>query len=121
MSEDVRIERLRTIFSEDAELYQKARPCYPDALYDDLHRDAGIGQGCRVLEIGCGTGQLTVPLAERGCEIVAIDLGISTVEVARRNLRQYPTVQVHQAAFEDWALPDSPFDVVVSATRISLA
>lgn len=31
----------------------------------------GLGPGARVLEIGCGTGQATVPLAERGCELVA--------------------------------------------------
>lgn len=68
------------------------------------------------MEIGCGTGQLTVPLAERGCEIVAIDLGATTVEMAQRNLRQYPAVDVQQAAFEDWNRPDSPFDMVVSAT-----
>ncbi|WP_067624282.1 class I SAM-dependent methyltransferase [Alicyclobacillus acidiphilus] len=116
MSDDDQREQLRTTFREDAELYHRARPTYPDELFDDLRRNAGIGQGCRVLEIGCGTGQLTVPLAERGCEIVAIDLGATTVEIAQRNLRQYPAVEVQLAAFEDWNLPDSPFDVVVSAT-----
>jgi SAM-dependent methyltransferase len=109
-------ERLRNTFDEDAELYQKARPSYPDELFDVLRKDTGIGQGCRVLEIGCGTGQLTLPLAELGCEIVALDLGASTVEVARRNLRHYPAVEVQQATFEDWNLPDYSFDAVVSAT-----
>lgn len=116
MSNHDRTERLRSTFSEDAELYHRARPGYPDELLDDLQRVAGIGQGCRVLEIGCGTGQLTTSLAERGCEIIGLDLGANTVEVARRNLGQYPAVNVYQATFEDWALPNTPFDVVVSAT-----
>lgn len=59
---------------------------------DDLYRDAGIGKGYRVLEIGYGTGQLTVPLAKRGYKIDAIDLCVATVDVARSNLREYPAV-----------------------------
>ena len=56
---------LRQTFNQAAERYDRARPTYPPALFDDLARLAGIGPGCRVLEIGCGTGQATVPLAER--------------------------------------------------------
>jgi SAM-dependent methyltransferase len=111
-----RAERLRTTFSEDAERYHRARPGYPAALYDDLARLAGIGPGCRVLEIGCGTGQATIPLAERGCQIVAVELGAELAAVARRNLAGFPDVQVITAAFEAWPLPPEPFDVVLSAT-----
>jgi SAM-dependent methyltransferase len=109
-------ERLRTTFTEDAERYDRARPGYPAAMYDDLARLAGIGPGCRVLEIGCGTGQATVPLAERGCQIVAVELGAELAEVARRNLARFPDVQVVTAPFETWPLPPEPFDVVLSAT-----
>ena len=109
-------ERLRVVFDEDAERYDRARPGYPAALFDDLAELAGIGPGCRVLEIGCGTGQATVPLAERGCEIVAVELGAGLADVARRNLARFPAVQVVTAAFERWPLPAEPFDVVFSAT-----
>ena len=109
-------ERLRLTFDEDAERYNRARPGYPPALFDDLAALAGIGSGCRVLEIGCGTGQATVPLAERGCEIVAVELGAHMAAVARRNLAQFPSVQVITSAFETWPLPPEPFDVVVVAT-----
>jgi SAM-dependent methyltransferase len=109
-------ERLRAIFSEDAERYDRARPGYPAALYDDLARLAGIGPGCRVLEIGCGTGQATIPLAERGCQIVAVELGAELAEVARRNLARFPDVEVVTAPFETWPLPAEPFDLVLSAT-----
>src|SRR3712207_9472293 len=84
--------RLRAIFDEDAERYDRARPGYPPALFDDLAALAGIGPGCRVLEIGCGTGQATVPLAERGCEVVAVELGPQMAAVARRNLARFPAV-----------------------------
>ena len=110
------VEQLRVTFDEDAERYDRARPGYPAALYDDLAALAGIGPGCRVLEIGCGTGQATVPLAKRGCEIVAVELGAGLAEVARRNLARFPRAEVVTGAFESWPLPPEPFDVVLSAT-----
>ena len=109
-------ERLRVTFDEDAERYDRARPGYPQAVFDDLAELAGIGPGCRVLEIGCGTGQATVPLAERGCEIMAVELGAELAAVARRNLARFPAVQVVTCPFEQWPLPPEPFDVVLSAT-----
>jgi SAM-dependent methyltransferase len=108
--------RLRTTFDEEAELYDRARPGYPPALFGDLEELAGIGQGCRVLEIGPGTGQATAPLAERGCRVVAVELGAALAAVARRNLARFPAVQVVTGAFEDWPLPAEPFDVVLAAT-----
>jgi SAM-dependent methyltransferase len=109
-------ERRRWTFDEAAELYDRARPRYPSALFDDLADLAGIGPGARVLEIGPGTGQATVPLAERGCRVVAVELGADLAAVARRNLARFPTVEVVSAAFEDWPLPPEPFDVVLAAT-----
>ena len=38
--------------------------------------------GMRVLEVGCGTGSLSVWLAERGCEVVAIDLDAEMIRRA---------------------------------------
>ena len=106
----------RVTFDEDAERYDRARPGYPQAIYDDLAELAGIGPGSRVLEIGCGTGQATVPLAERGCQIVAVELGADLAEIACRNLARFPAVQVVTAPFESWPLPPDPFDLVISAT-----
>jgi SAM-dependent methyltransferase len=107
--------RLRTTFDEDAERYDRARPRYPAQMFDDLAA-AGVLPGARVLELGCGTGQATVVLAERGYRIVAVELGPDMAAVARRNLARFGSVEVVTAAFEDWPLPDEPFDVVFSAT-----
>jgi SAM-dependent methyltransferase len=109
-------EHLRATFNEDAELFDRARPGYPPEMFSDLARLAGIGPGCRVLEIGCGTGQLTLPLAEQGCEIVALDLGAEMAALARRKLLACPSARVIVAAFEEWPLPARPFDAVVAAT-----
>jgi SAM-dependent methyltransferase len=109
-------DELRQTFDTAAERYDRARPGYPPQLFDDLAAICGLEPGARVLEIGCGTGQATVPLAERGFRIVAVELGSSLAEVARRNLARFPSVEVVVAAFEDWPLPAEPFDLVLCAT-----
>jgi SAM-dependent methyltransferase len=107
---------LRSTFDQAAELYDRVRPGYPAALFDDLAELTLIGPGSRVLEIGPGTGQATRPLAERGCRVVAVELGAGLAAVARRNLAAFPSVEVVTAAFEDWPLPAEPFDLVLAAT-----
>lgn len=114
--DETRRVRLSRTFDEDAELYDRARPGYPPELFDDLAELAGTGPGCRVLEVGAGTGKATLPLAERGCRITAVELGADMAAVARRNLVGFKAVEIVKADFETWPLPQEPFDAVVSAT-----
>jgi len=102
-------------FDGDAELYDRVRPGYPTALLDDLAALAGVGPGCRLLELGAGTGKASVPLAERGCRIVAVEPGANMAAVARRNLAGLDA-DVVVSTFEAWSLPAEPFDVVFAAT-----
>ena len=108
--------RLRAIFDGVALLYDQARPGYPAALYDDLVALSGIPPGGRILEVGCGTGQATLPLARRGYRIVAIELGANLAAVARHNLAAYPQAEVRVGAFEEFPLEQGAFDLVTSAT-----
>jgi SAM-dependent methyltransferase len=107
---------LRDTFDEAPELYDRVRPGYPEEVFDDLATLARLRPGSRVLELGCGTGQATVPLATRGFEVVAIELGAGLADVARRNLAAFPAVDIVNAAFEEWPLPPAPFDAVLAAT-----
>jgi len=108
--------RRRESFDAVAELYDKARPGYPQRLVDDLVDLTGLDKGRRVLEIGSGTGQLTVSLAERGVSLVAVELGSNLAEIARRNLTPFEHAEVVIADFDRWVLPGEPFDLVVAAT-----
>ena len=108
--------RLRTTFEEVPELYDRARPLYPPELFDDLVAYADLDAGSRVLEIGCGTGQATLPLAERGLEVVCVELGAGLAAVARRKLAGFPRVEVVNAVFEDWETEEGSFDAAVAFT-----
>ena len=65
-------------------------------------RLAGLAPGDRNVEIAPGTAQATVPLAERGLAVTAVELGPSLAALARARLRRFPAVEVVTGAFEDW-------------------
>ncbi|SHG87933.1 class I SAM-dependent methyltransferase [Streptoalloteichus hindustanus] len=109
-------ERLRATFTEDAELYDRCRPTYPPALFDDLAALVPLTPASRVLEIGCGTGQATLPLARLGCAVTAVELGAEMAAVARRKLVPFPSVRFEVTSFEEWPLPAEGFDLVLAAT-----
>ena len=109
-------DRLRSTFDGAALLYDEVRPGYPEALFDDVASLSGIPSGGRVLEIGCGTGQATLPLARRGYEVLCVELGENLAAVARRNLAGYPGVEVRVGAFEEYPPQEGYFDLAVSAT-----
>ncbi len=91
--------RLRTTFDEAASLYDEVRPGYPEDLFDDVVSLSGIPAGGGILEIGCGTGQATVPFARRGYRILCIELGENMAAVTRHNLEGYPQAEVRTGAF----------------------
>jgi SAM-dependent methyltransferase len=97
-----RHELRRRSFDAAARLYDTFRPGYPEPLFDDLVRLSGIPGGGRILEIGPGTGQATLPLARRGFSIVGIEMGASMARLCRKNLRGFPNVEILNVAFEDW-------------------
>ena len=107
---------LRQTFDEVALLYHAARPRYPAALFSALVTATGLQPGARLLEIGPGTGQATRPLAERGFDITAVELGAALADVARHELRDYKHVNILTGAFEEIILPPSSFDLVYAAT-----
>ena len=116
MDEERRLRRART-FDEIAELYDRGRREHPEQLFDDLFALAETEPaGARVLEIGCGTGQATLPLARRGCRVTCVELGANLARIARGKLAQFPLVRVVTAPFEEWQPGGERFDIVFAAT-----
>lgn len=64
----------------------------------------------RILDLGCGTGQLTEKIALAGAEVLGIDRAASMIEKARQN---YPQLQFAVADARDFQV-EQPFDAVFS-------
>jgi SAM-dependent methyltransferase len=106
--------RLRQTFDRAAGLYDRARPGYPEALFDDLIALTGLAAGDHLLEVGCATGKATLPLARRGFRITCVELGAELAAAARQNLAGWQ-VEVVQGQFEEWQ-PREPYGLVYAAT-----
>ncbi len=61
------------LFGSAVAYYAQYRPRYPQGLVDALVARTGLDGTQRVLDIGCGTGQMTIPLARHAKAVVAID------------------------------------------------
>ena len=106
------------VFNEVAVEYDRNRPTYPDALVDQACEVAGIGDGDRVLEIGCGTGQLTRSLLARGLRVTALEPGDQLIRVAEENLKDAGDVEFVDARLEDVQLARGSYEAVFSASAI---
>jgi len=114
--------RYGTVFDEVADEYDRTRPMYPDALVDRACEVAGLGYGDPVLEIGCGTGQLTRSLIARGLRVTAVEPGGNLIRLAGQNLAGTGSgsgsVELVNARFEDAVLPNGYFRAAFSASAL---
>jgi SAM-dependent methyltransferase len=109
----VAVARIRSrVFGEAAELYERRRPGYPDALYDQLL--TLVGAGGRALEAGAGTGRATVELARRGLQVVAVEPDAAMADHLRRSVSGLP-VRIEQRPFEEWDGEAGSFELVACA------
>ena len=82
---------LRKVFDTIPEQFDRFRPRYCPALFEDLIAYAGIGPGKTVLELGPGTGQATDPILNTGCDYHAIELGEHLYQKMKESTAAAPT------------------------------
>jgi len=71
--------------------------------------------GARVLDIACGTGNATIPLARRGAKVTGLDMMPHLLEEARvRAAREGLRIRFDEGFAETLPYPDGSFDVLVS-------
>jgi hypothetical protein len=75
----------------------------------------GLEPGARVLDIACGTGNVTIPLARRGATVTGLDMVPRLLEEARaRATREGLHIRFDEGFAETLPYPDGSFDVLVS-------
>lgn len=80
-----------------------------------LLRHARVRAGDRVLDIGCGTGVVSITAARLGAHATGLDLTPELLQRARENARiSEAAVEFHEGDAEALPFPDSSFDVVLS-------
>ena len=85
MAKDDRIRQTEPeLFEGTAWYYARYRPAYPTKAIDLLTARFNLNHASAVLDLGCGTGQIAIPLAARGIPVSAID---PDVEMLAEGLR----------------------------------
>ncbi|MCY4465934.1 MAG: class I SAM-dependent methyltransferase [Chloroflexi bacterium] len=106
----------RALYDQAAVRYDRARPAYPEALFDDILSFAQLDKNARILEVGCGSGQATLSLARRGCQVDCIELSEQLAELARGKLARFPNVRIIRGDYDKMRLPAATYELLVSAT-----
>ncbi|QUH28713.1 class I SAM-dependent methyltransferase [Vallitalea guaymasensis] len=101
-----------TVYKE----YDKWRPTYVDELYDDIFAYKEINSSSKVVEIGIGTGQATLPILETGCFLTAVEFGDELSLYAKQKFNCYRKFDVVNAKFEDFTCEDNSLDLIYSAS-----
>lgn len=81
MDEEVRF--AAGLFRGTAGYYDRYRLPYPEAMIGDLARRAQVSGRGRLLDLGCGTGQLAFPLCRWFGEVWAVDSEPDMVDLVR--------------------------------------
>jgi ubiquinone/menaquinone biosynthesis C-methylase UbiE len=77
---------------------------------------AGARLGDRVIDLGCGAGLVSIPLAERGARVLAVDGNEAVVSRLNRTARELPLpgLEVALTPIGCLSLPASSADLIVS-------
>ncbi len=104
--------KLKTIWTTgDYDLF--CRPMQPNA--EDFYQRLNIPAGARVLDVACGSGQLSLVAARHGAVVTGIDIADNSIEAARRNaLAAGLRIEFEQGDAEALPYLDATFDAVVS-------
>src|SRR5690348_9133779 len=88
------------------------------ALYESVLEQLAIGEGTRLLDVGCGAGLFMRLAAQRGADVAGIDGDATFVELARERV---PNAEVVVGDVDTLPHDDECFDVVTGFDAFQLA
>ena len=81
-------------FDSAAEEYDKIRPSYLPAIYEDILQYQPLNADSNTLEIGIGSGIATRPILNTGCKVVGLEPGEHLAALAKNRFREYALFSV---------------------------
>ena len=102
-------------FDENVVMYDKYRPTYVAELYSDIINYTSITENSNILEIGCGTGNATLPFIKTGAKVTAVELGENLTDYTKDKFSEYENFNIINARFEDYKT-DEKYDLIFAAT-----
>src|SRR5262249_34596561 len=91
---------------------------------DAIVASLGVGKGMKVLDLGCGDGTTALPAAERGADVLGVDIARNLVEAGNRRAKErgLGNIRFQQGDGTNLeGLPDKTFDLVVSIFGVMFA
>lgn len=103
-------------------LYDLFETAYNGRCYKGIAEEIKqhIGKNDVVLECACGTGLLTMPMAQICTELIATDYSDGMLKQTRKKVGEYANTKIQKANISDLPFEDDRFDVVVAANVIHL-
>jgi SAM-dependent methyltransferase len=110
---------LAPFLATDPEVYEHFMGRWSARLAQPFIDFAGIGPGTRVLDVGCGTGVLSLALANHGATVVGMDASEPYLDGARRH-RSHANVTYEHGDACHLRYPGGSFDACVSTLAIDV-
>ncbi len=98
-------------FGNSADLYERARPSYPEESVAWMADQTGLGAGQTVVDVGAGTGKLTRLLVPTGARVIA-------VEPLAEMRAKLVGIEAIDGTAEDLPLADASADVITVAQAL---
>jgi ubiquinone/menaquinone biosynthesis C-methylase UbiE len=111
------IHRQRRVWSRRVASWDHHAPAGLEKVTSAVLACVTVRPGDQVVDLGCGTGQLSIPLAERGASVLAVDVSAQMIERLERKAMQRSLTDLEGLALpiESLALPAQSVDLIVTS------
>jgi tRNA (cmo5U34)-methyltransferase len=106
--------------SDYTELIRKCVPRYDEQFYNLFCYLPKDFKPQRILDLGCGTGNLTAAILQHfpNAEIHALDLSADILNECKERFKEHRNISYHQQDFSHLDFPENHFDLILSSFAI---
>src|SRR5580698_7075603 len=108
----------RRLWSTDPRAWADLAEAHNAPLFEAVLDAAGVRQGTRLHDVGCGSGLTLVLAARRGAAPAGLDISPGLLSIARDRL---PDADLREGDMESLPFPDAAFDAVVGVNAFQFA